>query len=264
MEHSTQVARTLLGADVLAIDWHQPWYAPYATVGALVAAALGRGQGLASALHDAAEATPWPSSVRGSFAAGVRFVAADPRPGGEPYEAFIARTRQVPVRDDLHDFFNGLVWLRFPAFKLAVATLHARELASSTASGARGRLRDDLTLLDEGGAVWAAPRALVAPWDRREWRALFAADERSWDRAVPCLLGHGLLAALIRPRTAITAHVWLLPESSDAVPVSPQALQDLVQQPRRPLPVLGIPGWWPANRESGFYDDAQVFRRLRR
>jgi cytochrome P450 len=27
-----------------------------------------------------------------------------------------------------------------------------------------------------------------------------------------------------------------------------------------PLPVLGIPGWWPANRDPSFYADAQVFR----
>lgn len=28
----------------------------------------------------------------------------------------------------------------------------------------------------------------------------------------------------------------------------------------RPLPVLGVPGWWPANQDPGFYDDAAVFR----
>ena len=27
-----------------------------------------------------------------------------------------------------------------------------------------------------------------------------------------------------------------------------------------PLPVLGIPGWWPPNEEEGFYADEQVFR----
>ena len=27
-----------------------------------------------------------------------------------------------------------------------------------------------------------------------------------------------------------------------------------------PLPLLGIPGWWPENGELSFYDDAQVFR----
>jgi hypothetical protein len=30
-----------------------------------------------------------------------------------------------------------------------------------------------------------------------------------------------------------------------------------------PLPVLGVPGWWPANEAPGFYDDAAVFRPTR-
>jgi hypothetical protein len=31
-----------------------------------------------------------------------------------------------------------------------------------------------------------------------------------------------------------------------------------------PLPVLGVPGWWPANESMAFYDDASVFRPGRR
>ena len=30
-----------------------------------------------------------------------------------------------------------------------------------------------------------------------------------------------------------------------------------------PLPVLGIPGWWPENEKEDFYDDAAVFRPAR-
>ena len=31
-------------------------------------------------------------------------------------------------------------------------------------------------------------------------------------------------------------------------------------KPFSPLPVLGVPGWWPDNAKLGFYDDAEVFR----
>ena len=31
-----------------------------------------------------------------------------------------------------------------------------------------------------------------------------------------------------------------------------------------PLPVLGVPGWWPANESPAFYADATVFRPGRR
>jgi hypothetical protein len=31
-----------------------------------------------------------------------------------------------------------------------------------------------------------------------------------------------------------------------------------------PLPVLGLPGWWPANESPGFYDNTGYFRPGRR
>jgi len=31
-----------------------------------------------------------------------------------------------------------------------------------------------------------------------------------------------------------------------------------------PLPVLGVPGWWPDNERESFYDDADYFRSGRR
>ncbi|MNV85284.1 hypothetical protein D3C71_1792260 [compost metagenome] len=31
-------------------------------------------------------------------------------------------------------------------------------------------------------------------------------------------------------------------------------------KPFTPLPVLGVPGWWPANEDPQFYADPQVFR----
>ena len=46
----------------------------------------------------------------------------------------------------------------------------------------------------------------------------------------------------------------------DGAAVSAEVLR---QKPFTPLPVLGVPGWWPANEATGFYADAQVFRPLR-
>ena len=34
----------------------------------------------------------------------------------------------------------------------------------------------------------------------------------------------------------------------------------LAQKPFTPLPVLGVPGWSPANNDPAYYADAQVFR----
>jgi len=44
----------------------------------------------------------------------LRFVAQQSLPPDTAYEAHIHQHAQVPTRDNLHDFFNGLAWLRFP------------------------------------------------------------------------------------------------------------------------------------------------------
>jgi Protein of unknown function (DUF3025) len=35
---------------------------------------------------------------------------------------------------------------------------------------------------------------------------------------------------------------------------------ELGAKPFTPLPVLGVPGWWPANEDPAFYADVGVFR----
>ena len=37
----------------------------------------------------------------------------------------------------------------------------------------------------------------------------------------------------------------------------------LSAKPFSPLPILGVPGWWAANADPLFYDDADVFRPVR-
>jgi hypothetical protein len=57
------------------------------------------------------------------------FVHQDSLPAGQAYEAHIFQTRTVPTRDNLHDFFNGLVWLAFPQTKRRLNELQAAEIA---------------------------------------------------------------------------------------------------------------------------------------
>ena len=35
---------------------------------------------------------------------------------------------------------------------------------------------------------------------------------------------------------------------------------ELGAKPFTPLPVLGVPGWWPVNEDAAYYADAGVFR----
>ena len=241
------------------IDWSRPWLAPLRAHGETLAhraAANGAG-GIAAALN----ADPRRSVV--TLAAGpLRFVAQSDLPAGEAYEAFIARTASVPTRDNLHDLFNGLMWLAQPACKRRLNELQARQLAHETAGGRRGAVRDALTLFDENAAWWQAPAVLVDALRRRDWHALFSTHRAAWADARLHLFGHALIEKLTRPRKAITAHVWVVPEGADAQAFLLDALDPLRLATRQylTLPVLGVPGWWPANEAPAFYRDTAVFR----
>ncbi|MEY3549360.1 MAG: hypothetical protein RL520_28, partial [Pseudomonadota bacterium] len=36
--------------------------------------------------------------------------------------------------------------------------------------------------------------------------------------------------------------------------------ENLIDKPFTPLPLAGIPGWWPDNHAPDFYEDKKVFR----
>jgi hypothetical protein len=210
------------------------------------------------------------------MACAVRFAAADTAPPDEAYEAFIRRTAQVPTRDNLHDFFNGLVWLRFPQSKAALNRLQAQAIAAQGVGAVRGPVRDAITVFDENGALMVAPPAVSAVlWPlllARDWHSLFVVQRSLWAQARLVLFGHALMEQLVSPRKPITAHVWALPfepgpdAGADPVPALDAALAAdlsaarLQTKPFTPLPVLGVPGWWPDNDSPTFYADTSVFR----
>ncbi len=230
-----------------AIDWRAPWLAPYVDVAAPVMQRLEEGDSVASAL--------------GRAGGQIRFVSQTELPEGEAYETFIRRTGRVPTRDNLHDLFNGLVWLRFPALKQRLNELHGAQIAAEGIAPQRGPLRDALTLFDENGAWWQAPGELVQALQRRDWHALFITHRALWSQARLVVVGHALLEKLVQPRKAITAHLWVSTDDvGDATGITAASWS---AKPFLPLPVLGVPGWWPASEIAGFYDDADVFRPAR-
>jgi hypothetical protein len=198
-----------------------------------------------------------------ALAAGpLRFGHAAEAPPGEAYESFINRTACVPTRDNLHDLFNGIVWLRFPQIKRRLNELQAAQIAQQGIGSTRGAVRDALTLFDENAAGLQAPERLAQALRERDWRSLFVTCRSGWHDASLTVFGHALLEKLCTPRKPITAHVWLLPAAGDLSSQWLEALTParLARKPYHPLPVLGVPGWWPANDNVAWYDDASVFR----
>lgn len=235
------------------------WLQPHAGVGAAVERLWRQGQPLPDALNQAA----------GQGACGVRFVPQSALPPGTAYEQFIFDTGTVPTRDHLHDFFNGLIWLRYPQAKRRLNQLQAQAIAAQGVGAVRGPLRDAITLFDENGALLWAPAPLQQALQARDWQRLFVHLRPLWREAQLVLFGHALLEKLVSPRKPITAHVYQAPLAMESIANVDawlaQALdaEHLASKPFNPLPVLGVPGWWPGNEQFCFYDDPAVFRRAR-
>ena len=235
------------------IDWHAPWLVPLRAVGQAVQQRVLVGCLVADALNSVG-------------ACPVGFVRQAELPPGQAYEQYIFDTGRVPTRENLHDFFNGLVWLQFPHTKRRLNQLQAQAIAADGVQAVRGPLRDALTVFDENGAVLSAPPALWAALRARDWQALFVDLRPLWREAWLVLFGHALLEKLVSPRKPTVAHVYQAPVAINSIASLDAWLAQAVQpgpwaaKPFTPLPVLGVPGWWPANEVPGFYGDAQVFR----
>jgi Protein of unknown function (DUF3025) len=237
-----------------------PWLSPYRDELARLTAVATHTEPLAPTLNRALA-----EQARVNLNAGpLTFVAQLHLPEGEAYEAFIARTACVPTRDNLHDLFNGLVWLKFPQLKRRLNELQAQQLHQDGVTATRGPVRDALTLFDENAAVLQAPGVITEALRARDWQALFVTHRAAWADASLTLFGHALMEKLTQPRKAMTAHVWVIPERVDLQTHLLQVLTPalLASKPHFPLPVLGVPGWWAANEAVGYYEDIQVFRPL--
>lgn len=223
------------------IDWTAPWFEPWREPGEPVLQAR-----CAQPLHQALNAVG---------AAPMRFVPQSALPEGEPYEAFIFRTRTCPTRENAHDFFNGLAWLKFPDVKTRLNELQAGEIARAGVGATRGPVRDAITVFDENGAFLDAPRAIWDALIARDWRRLFIDLRPLWRDARLVVFGHALLEKLLAPRKDLTAHVWCGPSQSMEF-----TRERLAAKPFTPLPLMGVPLWCPQNQDFSFYDDSLVFR----
>jgi hypothetical protein len=253
------------GLSLLAqsINWQQPWLAPWRGEANTIETQLAGGASVAevlNALHH--------QSASGAATARLRpnFVPQAALPAGQAYEQFIFDTHQVPTRENLHDLFNGLCWLRFPQTKRRLNALQATQIAEAGVQPLRGAVRDALTVFDENAALLSAPQPLWDALQARQWHRLFIDLRPLWRQASLVLFGHALLEKLAHPRKPITAHVYRAQAPAGPLPALDRWLAHdlsaalLAGKPFVPLPVLGVPGWWPENEAFSFYDDVHVFR----
>jgi hypothetical protein len=241
---------TTLG--VADIDWNAPWLADWRAVGEPIAQRVVAGVLQAQALSDAGLAP-------------VGFVPQADLPEGQAYEDFIYASGQVPTREGLHDFFNALCWMHFPLAKKRLNQLQAAEIARAGVGQVRGPVRDAATVFDENALLIQTSDAVWAALTAHRWQEALVDLRSEWARTRLWAFGHAALEKLVQPYKSITAHLWRVPQAVQAGDLDAWLAQDLTpdklaQKPFSPLPVLGVPGWWAANDEAGFYSDAGVFR----
>ena len=194
----------------------------------------------------------------------VRFV---PPASSDPYyEVHVFETGQVQTRpDNRHDLFNALAWLAFPITKARINAMHAAEIPREQQSngGRRGRVRDMLTIFDEGGAIVACTGDVAELVRETRWAELFMQRHRDLRIVV---LGHAVLEQALAPHPGITCKVIFADPSRDLDAQAADWLATTGKSPRDmpPLPVFGYPGWFPGSGEAGFYADERHFRPLHR
>ena len=260
-----------------AIDWSRPWYASVLEA----ASKLERDEAgqITARFRDSFNAQATALAIRNHQGLPLSFVPQDDLPEGTAYEAFIGATGGVPTRDNLHDFFNGLVWLTFPRIKVQLNALQAAQIERDGIGKSRGPARDGATIFDENAALLVVRddeqgAQLVAALRDHQWRtafvdlrAMFGGEAQVWS------FGHALMEKLVAPRKAITAHTWVV-KADDGYFTQDEAgrrawldqhvaqqlqTQELNTASFTPMQVLGIPGWWP-QQDDEFYNDTSVFR----
>lgn len=265
-------------ANLERIDWSAPWLARYAERGA-------RWQRGAQACPADFVGMLAREALAASHTTGngqaLSFVGQNELPPSVAYEAHIAATGGVPTRHNLHDFFNALVWFTYPRLKAALNARQAKAIERDGIKGSRGTERDFLTLFDENAVLFVSTDpGLSAALGAFDWRRLFIDERAAWGaRCEVRVFGHALLEKLVCPYKACTGHAWVvaapaeyfawLPGRRDewldeAVAMSIAEAPVLDNRLYAPLPVLGVPGFWPANAAPAFYDDVHVFRAGRR
>jgi len=206
-------------------------------------------------------------NLRNAIGLPVRFSPQTSHCGQHDYETGIHASGLVPSRErNWHDLFNALTWLAFPRTKAALNAVHRVALPQRRN---RTPLSDAATLFDESGLVLVGENGGLAELlAARRWREALLSRRTEWRHLKAYVVGHAVLEKLLTPWPGITAKCLFINMPAD-IPL--EALDAAIAQRWRdaaitqpatmfPLPVLGIPGWWPQNEHAEFYDDQRFFR----
>jgi hypothetical protein len=204
------------------------------------------------------------------------------------YEQYIATNQRIPTRpNSWHDLFNALIWLQFPQTKQVLNQQHVADIAQFGLNP-RTKRRNRLTHFDECGVILTIEEGsegqniqLCENLRCHQWHEVFVTQRAHWGHGIQAFVfGHANLELLLQPFIGLTAK-WLAIEVGAGFSLL-DTQQQLAEVDHRlasrleqdnllaednalyPLPLLGIPGFWPANNKPEFYQNTDYFRPRRK
>jgi hypothetical protein len=200
------------------------------------------------------------------------------------YEQIIHQQNIIPTRpESWHDLFNGLIWLQFPKIKRLLNQQHIEDIQAHGLTPRTTR-RNNLTHFDECGVILtyqsgSMAEQLIKKLAKHQWHSVFVENRQAWGKELNSFIfGHANLEMLLQPFIGLTGK-WLALEVDsqfsklnyieqikqiDNVLVNHIKQSDFFAKKKSmyPIPLLGIPGVWDANKNSEFYANTDYFRPL--
>jgi len=194
----------------------------------------------------------------------------------EQYESRIYLKNELQTRiHNWHDFFNVMIWLKFPTTKKALNSLHYKSSILRPKGSNRSTLENRITQFDECGAVIISnDKYLLDLIKNHQWGEIFIHNREQFSKNLECVIfGHAIFEKALKPYIGMTCHCILLHneeilndvQSGNVVKLDQYLanywLQSIANHPKKfhAFPVLGIPDYWsPQNIE--FYENKSYFR----
>ncbi len=209
--------------------------------------------------------------------------AGKPAHFGEHYVPRIFYDGEIQTRRrNWHDLFQLLSWFIFPRTKAVINATHIpfaqARIEGGGEVGRRSPVENTLSLFDEGGVViLSSDETLLQLIRDFRWKELFWERRDELADKLHCVtFGHAMYEKGLKPYIGMTANAILLPVEAGyfKLPLLERLahidarLADIFErgeqyrQPRdlQPFPILGLPGWDPANGAESYYDNTDYFR----
>jgi len=194
----------------------------------------------------------------------------------DQYEPRIYLKKELQTRtENWHDFFNSIIWLKFPQTKKTLNQIHFHQAKNREKGSNRSTLENRITQFDECGAVIISNNDYLLDLIRNhQWHELFINQAEQFEDNIRCIIfGHAIFEKALNPYIGMTCHCILLNSItlldqqkkgnnqtldlelsniwSKKISIAPNKLNA--------FPILGIPGYWP-EQDIEFYNNIDYFR----